>query len=419
MIEIGIVADCEAWNRFLMTQPGGHLLQSYQWGKLIEYQGGRIYRLGALEDGNLVGAMMLSVAPIPLPASLPGPGFTWLYCPRGPLVAEPESPALAALLEYAHTLARKEHAVVLRVEPNLIEDDPQRDNWIAAYQSLGFRTNPVAVHGRRSWILDLRPDMDVLFANFRKAWRYDIRLAERRGVVVREAENDADFEAYYHLLQNTSERDGFFIHGKEHHREILRLFSETGDAVLYLAELEGEPVAAKLLIRFGNWCFDMFGASSDKDPRLPKTHLLQFRCLQWAKERGCQFFDFRTIPEVLKPEEEMWGVYQFKKGFGGFSRLHLATQDYIYQPLIYTLWRRSVQIRRYFRHAKSKKRLLEREAIQKGKGLTSQKPFRPAAWTNSFRRLMHWFLIMLAFFETKQTGIFTLACTLNESWLFC
>lgn len=365
MLKVGIIAEGELWNRFLASQPGGHLLQSYQWGELIERQGGRIYRLGVLEDGHLIGAMMLSVAAVPLPAPLPGQHFSWLYCPRGPLVSGPQAPALAVLLEQAHVLARKEHALVLRLEPNLTEDDPQRDDWLAAYHALGFRTNPIAVHGRRSWVLDLRPDLDTLFANFRKAWRQDIHIAERRGVVVREAENEADFDAYYQLLQRTSERADFFIHGKKHHQEMLHLFSQTGDAVLYLAELEGKPIAAKMLIRFGNWCFDMFGATSDDDHSLPKTHLLQFRCLQWAKEQGCQFFDFRTIPEVLKPGEEMWGVYQFKKGFGGFSRLHLPTQDYVYHLPLYTLWRGSVQLRRHLRRVKRKMSLLGRRAARR------------------------------------------------------
>jgi len=238
--------------------------------------------------------------------------------------------------------------------------------WVAAYHTLGFQTNPIAVHGRRTWVLDIRPRTDQLLANFRKAWRQDIQIAERRGVVVREAESGADFDAYYDLLKITSERDGFFIHSKEHHKEMLRLFAKKGDAVLYLAELEGESIAAKMLIRFGPWCYDMFGATSNTYHDLPKTHLLQFCCLQWAKEHGCAFFDFRTIPEVLKPGVEMWGVYQFKKGFGGFSRLNMPTQDYVYRPLIYMLWRGSVKVRRMLRRIKRKKRVRRRSSEKQG-----------------------------------------------------
>ena len=118
------ITDAEQWNTFLTSQPRGHLLQSYEWGELNKYLGGRIYRLGALEDGRLIGAMLLTVAPVPLPVRVPGLQLNWLYSVRGPTVERPDSPALAALITHAHTVAKREHAVVLRVEPNIADDDP-------------------------------------------------------------------------------------------------------------------------------------------------------------------------------------------------------------------------------------------------------------------------------------------------------
>jgi peptidoglycan pentaglycine glycine transferase (the first glycine) len=361
-LTISEITDREQWDNFLIGQPRGHLLQSYEWGELNKYLGGRIYRLGALEDGRMVGAMMLTVSQVPLPVSIPGIRLHWLYCSRGPTVEAPTSPALAALIAHVHTLARQEHAVVLRLEPNIADDDLQMDAWIAAYRALGFQTNPIAVHGRRSWVLDIRPDDAKLLADFKMTWRQNVRSAERKGVIIREAENDADFDAYYDLLKLTSERDAFFIHSKDYHKEILKQFASKGDAVLYLAEHEGESIAAKMLIRFGDWCWDMFGASSNTKRNLKPTYLLQYHCIQWAKARGCSYFDFRTIPEILEPGEEMWGVYEYKKGFGGFSRLNIPTQDYVYRPLIYSAWRNFVEIRRARRHGERKKVELERAA---------------------------------------------------------
>ena len=359
-ISISEIRDREQWDGFLTSQPRGHLLQSYEWGELNAYLGGHVYRLGALENGRMVGAMMLSVSAVPIP--IPGLRFNWLYCSRGPTVESPDSPALKALIESTREIARKERAVVLRLEPNIADDDPNLDAWIAAYRALGFVTNPNAVHGRRSWVLDIRPPSDQLLADFKMTWRQNVRSAERKGVIIREAVNDDDFDAYYHLLKITSERDAFFIHEKDYHKEILRQFAAKGDAILYLAEHEGEAIAAKVLIRFGDWCWDMFGASSNNKRNLKPTYLLQYRCIQWAKEKGCSYFDFRTIPEVLEPGEEMWGVYEYKKGFGGFSRLNMPTQDYIYRPLIYNAWRKLVEVRRSRRHEERKKVELERAA---------------------------------------------------------
>jgi peptidoglycan pentaglycine glycine transferase (the first glycine) len=361
-ISVQEITDCEQWNGFLTGQSRGHLLQSYEWGELNRYLGGRIYRLGALDDGRMAGALMLSVAQVPLPVTLPGLRFNWLYGSRGPTVEHPDSPALTALIEQAHAIAREERVVVLRLEPNIADDDPAMDDWLAAYGTLGFQINPIAVHGRRSWVLDIRPDDEELLANFKMTWRQNVRSAGRKGVIIREAVNEADFDAYYELLKITSERDAFFIHQKEYHQEILRHFASKGDAILYLAEHESEVIAAKMLIRFGDWCWDMFGASSNNKRNLKPTYLLQYRCIQWAKTRGCSYFDFRTIPEILEPGEEMWGVYEYKKGFGGFSRLNIPTQDYVYRPLVYNTWRNFVEMRRTRRHAERKKVELERAA---------------------------------------------------------
>jgi peptidoglycan pentaglycine glycine transferase (the first glycine) len=375
-ITVQEITNREQWNDFLTSQPRGHLLQSYEWGELSKYLGGRVYRLGALEDGRIVGALLLSVNPVPLPISIPGIHLNWLYGSRGPIVEHPDSPALPALLEEAHSIARKEHSVVLRLEPNIADDEPAEDVWLAVYRKLGFHSNPIAVHGRRSWVLDIRPDADTLLANFKMTWRQNVRASQRKGVVVREAISDADFDAYYALLAETSERDAFFIHSKDYHKEILRQFASKGDAVLFIAEHEGEPLAAKMLIRFGDWCWDMFGATSNKKRNLKPAYLLQYTCFLWAKEHGCSYFDFRTIPEVLEPGEEMWGVYEYKKGFGGFSRLNMQTQDYVYRPLIYKSWCKMVEVRRARRHEERRKVELERAARGKSDGKVDAQPIK-------------------------------------------
>ena len=137
--------------------------------------------------------------------------FHWLYGARGPTVEYPDSPALSALIEKANAIARAERVVVLRLEPNIADDDSTMDDWLAAYHALGFQINPTAVHGRRSWVLDIRPSDEELLANFKMTWRQNVRVAERKGVIIREAKNEADFDAYYELLKTTSERDAFLF----------------------------------------------------------------------------------------------------------------------------------------------------------------------------------------------------------------
>jgi peptidoglycan pentaglycine glycine transferase (the first glycine) len=353
------VHDKEQWNNFLIEQqPRGHLLQEYEWGDLKKVLGGGCYRLGAFEDGKLVGSMMLYENDVPIS----GMKLRYLYCSRGPTVESPDSSAFAALVEYAHKLARKMHAVILRLEPNIADDTPDMDRWLAAYQKLGFRSYPHSIHLPRSWVLDIRPDLKDLFAKFKTTWRQNIRVAERKGVVVREVKTEEDLQAYYEVYKETSERDDFFIHSIDYHRAILKTFSEKDEGVLYIAEHEGDVLAARLIICMGKWCWDMFGASSNKKRNLKATYLLQYRCLQWAKEHNCDYFDFRVIPTILEPGQDMWGVYEFKKGFGGFSRLNIVTQDYVYRPLVYAAWTKLVDIRRNMRQRERHEVEVERAA---------------------------------------------------------
>jgi len=250
----------------------------------------------------------------------------------------------------------------LRIEPNIADDTPDMDRWLAVFHKLGFRPYPHAVHMPRSWVLDIRPDLKDLFAQFKTTWRQNIRVAERKGVIIREAKTEADMEAYYNIYKETSERDGFFIHPLDYYKAILNTFGSQGRAVLYIAEHEGEVLAARVLVCMGKWCWDMYGASSNNKRNLKATYLLQYRCFQWAKEHNCDYFDFRTIPTILEPGQDMWGVYEFKRGFGGFSRLNISTQDYIYRPLLAKAWTKVVDIRREKRQREHHKIEVERAA---------------------------------------------------------
>ncbi len=91
-ITISEIADQEQWNAFLTSQPRGHLLQSFEWGELNTYLGARVYRLGALQDGRMVGALSLTVSPVPISSPIPVPGlrWNWLYSSRGPTVETPD-----------------------------------------------------------------------------------------------------------------------------------------------------------------------------------------------------------------------------------------------------------------------------------------------------------------------------------------
>lgn len=346
-MEVQIITDRDQWNSFLTRQSNGHLLQSFEWGELTESLGNTIIRLGAFEHGSLVGTMMLSITAAPLPTAIPFPRPRWIYCCRGPNIEPGHEGALNALMNRVHSIARRENAIMFRLEPNITEVEDRQEGWSGRFQQLGFQANPFSIHGRRNWVLDIRPDSDELFRHFNKKWRQNIRQAEKRGVTVRMGSSESDFDAFYKLLYSTSVQQRFFIHPRSYYERIFHTFIDTGNGALLIAEHNNQCIiGVNMIIRFGTRCWDMYSASLDKKLALNESYLLQQRCFEWAKAQGCTHFDFRTIPEVLDPSEEMWGIYEFKKGFGGYSDLVLPTQDYVYRPLLYKAWEMMVKHRR-------------------------------------------------------------------------
>ena len=128
--------------------------------------------------------------------------------------------------------------------------------------------------------------------------------------------------------------------------DFLRLYGERDAAALLLAEYEGKPIAALIVARCGPVATYMFGASSNQQRNRMPNHLLQWTAIRWARAHGCTLYDFRAIAEVLEPDEDMYSLYTYKQGFGGYSFLTLETHDLPYSAPLYWLYRRTLKVKR-------------------------------------------------------------------------
>lgn len=333
-----IVTDGQQWNDFVAASACCNITQSYEWGELAPHLGAEALRVGVVdEQGQLCAAMLLLITRAPVLRRL------YFYAARGPVIDDPNSPAMTVLLDFVKAEARKRGAFMLKVEPSVADGNEQ---WLAALKKQGFYPNPYAVHVRHEWVLDLRPDENALLAGMKEKWRYNIRLAGRKGVSVRRGDGQVDLDTFYRLYEVTSERDQFFINNKKHYEDVMRLYSEGDRAALFLAEYEGNAIAGMIVLRLGHWSWYMFGASSNEQRNLMPNHLLQWTAMQWARSHGCWYYDFRGIPEVLEEGQELWGVYVFKRGFGGYALRFLETHDLVYQPVVYKLYMRLLEVKR-------------------------------------------------------------------------
>lgn len=336
-MEARLITDRKQWNDFVRRSPTGHLCQTYEWAEHGEDLAARAaaLRVGVLDEGELVGAVLLLRSKM---GSVPGALY---YAPRGPVVPDPDGPVLPALIKAAARFARQQGGFALRVEPNMPNDDPR---WLAAFQRLGFRVTNHVVYLRNTWILDIRPDEKQLLKDMQTTWRYNIGKTGRSGVTVRPAQSEADFDDFYRLEAETAAREHFYLYPKEVFHDMLVHYSSVaaerdGTALISLlvAEHAGATLGATTVATFGTWAWSMHtGLSSQPEHRkLRANYLLQWEAIRWARQQGCEFFDFRNIPEILEPGQEMYGVYEFKKGFGGFFHRVMPTMELALNPLVY------------------------------------------------------------------------------------
>ncbi len=169
--------------------------------------------------------------------------------------------------------------------------------------------------------------------------RYNVRLASRKGVEVRYGHME-DLDLLYHMYVETSLRDRFVIRPPEYYQDAWGSFVEAGLARPLIAEVEGQPVAAVIIYRFGDKATYMYGMSRELHRNKMPSYLLQWEAMRWAKAQGCRIYDFWGAPDTMDETDPMWGVYRFKQGFGPTTVITPGAWDLVLRPLHYWAYSR-------------------------------------------------------------------------------
>lgn len=320
----------DVWNQAVASLPTGHILQSYEWGELKAQVGWRPLRLLIESQGLAKGAALV------LRRRLPLPGLSIMYVPKGPCFLPGETEPLRVLLRHLKALAREQGALFIKVDPDLTSEDI----WsISVLEEEGFRPSQEQIQLRNTLIVDLRPSEQDLMARMNQSTRRNISLAVRHGVEVVQGET-ADIPLFYDLYKETARRDGFILRSYEYYDHLWRLFLERGMARAFLARWREQVLAGCLVLIFGGKAWYMLGASRSQMREVRPNHLLQWEAMRWAKSNGAESYDMWGLPDVLEPGQPMWGLYQFKRGFGGEVRRWIGAYDYVARPKWRALWDR-------------------------------------------------------------------------------
>jgi lipid II:glycine glycyltransferase (peptidoglycan interpeptide bridge formation enzyme) len=203
----------------------------------------------------------------------------------------------------------------------------------------GWRPSPEQIQFRNTLTLDLRQADETLLGAMRQKTRYNIRLAARHGVKVRLGGLE-DLALLYRMYAETSVRDDFVIRSEVYYQDAWGTFLRAGLAQPFVAEVDGEPVAALIAYRFGETCWYLYGMSREAHRDAMPNHLLQWEAIRWARAQGCTVYDFWGAPDRLEPDDPMWGVYRFKEGFGAELVRTLGAWDYAARPALYAAYTR-------------------------------------------------------------------------------
>ena len=294
--------------------------------------------------------------------------MNYLYCPRGPQSASNQQPAtcdrfVGEFLEKAAGIARKEQSIFLRWDP------PYEKNF-RGLSAIRYQLKAAkSVQPRHTIWMDLTKTDDELLSGMHEKTRYNIRLAERKGVVVKTVSGRENIEIFWKLLQQTTERDAFGAHTKIHYEKLIGIFGKASHVIasetkqsrtdvkiaasshddgtprndtrepftnLYIAEYQGQQLAAAIVMFCNDTVAYLHGASSNEHRNVMAPYLLHWRIMQDAKALGLKTYDLWGIDD----NNPHWaGITRFKRGFCGREVSYPNSIDILYKSVWYAAYK--------------------------------------------------------------------------------
>jgi len=317
----------EEYEAFNQGHPKGTIFQSYLWHAVKTAWQWRA--VVVRKDGKITGEMSVLIRRVP------GTKLSLLYSTRGPVCDPHDKETLQELTEGIRKLAKEEHAYLLSIDPDIPFED---EEFKEIMKSLGYNLKPVAIHFE-----NIQPQFVVrlsltgktpeeVLANLKGKTRYNIRVAERKGVEVRVCDESA-LDDFVRLMEVTGERDDFTTRPKEYFAQMMRALGE--HVRLYMAYSDGEAIAGTICAQYGNKTWYLYGASSNSHREKMPNYLVQWNMITWAMENGCDVYDFRGISGTDDPNHPLAGLWRFKSGWGAEKTQFVGEFEYIFNPAIY------------------------------------------------------------------------------------
>jgi peptidoglycan pentaglycine glycine transferase (the first glycine) len=254
------------------------------------------------------------------------------------------------VLNDLQSFARKQGAIFLKMDPDVIlrsgvpaSEEDLMDNRgqmvMSELRRRGWNYSSDQIQFRNTVLIDLNPSEEELLMRMKQKTRYNIRLAEKKGVALRVG-TISDLAMLYRMYAETSVRDSFVIRDEGYYRTVWESFMRSNNPTCepLIAEVMGEPVAAIFVFYFADRAYYVYGMSRNVHRDKMPAYLLQWEAIRRAKARGCTVYDLWGAPEVFDESDSMWGVFRFKEGLGGEVVRTLGAWDFAPSPLWYKMY---------------------------------------------------------------------------------
>lgn len=298
-----------------------HPLQSWEWGEFRIRQGLKVMRFGVYQKDRLTQTFQVTLHPVPHTPLTIG------YLPKSELPGQ-------EAIDYLREVGRKNRAIFIKLEPNVIATFNIQQSTINNRLLLG---KPLFT--KYNSIIDLTRSEEEILKSFKPKTRYNIKVAEKHGVTVKEDNSPEAFEAYLKLLFETTKRQGFFAHNKKFHQSQWEIMHLTGISHLLTATHKGKILAAHLFFIFNNVLYYPYGASTRESREVMAPTLLMWEAIKFGKKHDCKSFDLWGDIEPNPPENHPYfGFHKFKEGFSPTIVKYIGTYDLVINPVLYQLY---------------------------------------------------------------------------------
>lgn len=326
-----------AWDEYVQAQARAHLLQLSGWGALKARFGWEVQIIALSDEAGINAGALVLLKRLPLKAG------KLAYVPMGGYATE--ATRYAPLWQ---AIRRETGAAFLKLEPGHFPVGEEPD-----LASMGFKPSPQTIQPATTLIIDIGGDDEAILRRMNQGTRRKIRKSQASGIVYREGER-ADLTEVNKLMQRTGERNAFGVHSAAYFESVYDLLIPRHGTLL-LAMKESELLAAIMVFALGNTAWYLYGASSRANSNLYATYGIQWAAIQWAKARGCRDYDLWGVPDQDKATLEaefknrndgLWGVYGFKRGWGGEVRRSMGAWDLVWNPVLYAAYRAALKLGR-------------------------------------------------------------------------